>query len=76
MSVQRPFIKFDINSLKNIGELGSNTSKNLFTEPKGFGNNPTLSNVIKFDCLLPEDINLIPSLSVPNIFETISGSLQ
>jgi len=66
MPVKRPFIKFDINSLKSIGESGKITSKNLFTEPKGFGNNPTLSTVIKFDCLLPEDLNLIPSLSVNN----------
>jgi len=66
MPVKRPFIKFDINSLKSIGETGKIASKNLFTEPKGFGNNPTLSTVIKFDCLLPEDLNLIPSLSVNN----------
>lgn len=64
MPVKRPFIKFDVNSLKGIGETGPVAAKNLFTEPKGFGNNPTLSTVIKFDCHLPSDMTLVPSLSV------------
>lgn len=64
MPVRRPFIKFDINSLKSIGEYGPIASKNISTEPKGFGFNPTISTVINFDCLLPEDLTLIPFLSV------------
>lgn len=64
MPVRRPFIKFDISSLKSIGESGPSATKNIYTEPKGFGYNPTISTIINFDCLLPEDLTLIPSLSV------------
>ncbi|KAL4446514.1 hypothetical protein ABPG74_001255 [Tetrahymena malaccensis] len=75
MPVRRPYIKFDINSLKGIGE-SKNASKNLFTEPKGFGSNPTISTIIKFDCLLPEDLILMPSLSCTVYDKILFGLIQ
>lgn len=73
LSVQKPFIRFDVNGLK---PMGLKDQKSLIVTSKEGGPDPTISTILKFDVDLPIDSNLCPSLTCV-VFDTVwEGLLQ
>ena len=61
ISVKKPFIKFDLNSL-NITGKPEDAHANITTIPCSGGANPTINSVIKFEVKLPNKDIYLPEL--------------
>ena len=73
LSVQKPFLKFDVNGLK---PMGLKDQKALIVTSKEGGTDPNISTIVRFEVDLPLDPNLCPSLSCL-VFDTVwEGVIQ
>ena len=76
LPVKRPFIKFDINSLKPRAQKQALKEKQFIqTQPKETGSDPNLSTMIQIEVDLPKNYLLSPSLNCV-VFDCIMKGLS
>ena len=72
ISVKKPFIKFDLNSLNVTGDEKKSIAP-IQTIPVSGGSNPTINTAISFDISLPEDNRFMPELQCEVYDHMLSG---